>query len=156
MSYMVIPQALMVRYQQVFNRYNTFVPWLEQKIVEAFITGGHWERHIRRVRLANKRRHDTLVRALMKTMGKRVNVLGQNAGLHLILEFGPPVSEAELIRQALAHGVAVSPVSRYWARPGQYKNNMVVLGFSGLDEGDIIKGVDRLSEAWFSSCTGRQ
>lgn len=149
MSYMVIPRSMMASYKKMFNRYHTLVPWAEQKIVEGFIRGGYWERHIRRVRLANKKRHDTLARVLGSTMGKKVKIHGLHAGLHLVLEFSTPGCEAELIDRARDHGVGVSPVSGYWFRKDQYKNNMVVLGYSGLDEQDIINGVDRLNEAWF-------
>ncbi len=149
MSYMVIPWDMMCAYKKVFNRYHTFVPWTEQKIVENFIQGGHWERHIRRVRLANKKRHDMLVQALGSTMGGKVRLHGRHAGLHLVLEFSTPGCEAELIARAGDLGVGVSPVSRYWFRKDRYENNMVVLGYSGLDEQEIVNGVDRLNEAWF-------
>jgi len=151
MSYMVISGAMMTTYKKVFNRYNTFVPWAEQKIVENFIQGGDWERHIRRVRLANKKRHDTLVKALGTAMGEKVKIHGLHAGLHLVLEFSTLGCEAGLIDRARDKGVGISPVSRYWFRKDQYQNNMVVVGYSGLDELDIINGVDRLHDAWFTS-----
>lgn len=151
MSYMVIPLEMMATYKKVFDRYDTFVPWIEQKIVELFIRNRHWERHIRRVRLANKKRHDTLVRALDVTMGSRVKIHGRDAGLHLVLEFDRSGCEPERIRQAQSLGVAVSPMIQYWHWPGYYKNNMVALGFSGLDETRIAGGVELLNRAWFEN-----
>jgi GntR family transcriptional regulator / MocR family aminotransferase len=139
------------KYQKTFQRYNTFVPWLDQKIVESFIIKGHWERHVRRIRLANKKRHDTLIHTINKTMGKNVIVHGKDAGLHVILEFRDDLYEKDLIKKAKAHGVIVYPVSTFWIRQERYKNEMILLGFSGMDESDIVQGINILNNAWFKS-----
>ena len=149
MSYMVIPEPMLKGYQDIFERYNNFVPWLEQKIVEKFISGGHWERHLRKARQANKKRHDILTHTIKKTMGNKVMVHGINAGLHVILEFKDKVSEKKLIQRAKKHGVAVYPVSQCWIRRDLYKKEMILLGYSGMDETDIINGIQILNKAWF-------
>ncbi len=151
LSYMVMSGEIHNKYQKTFQRYNTFVPWLDQKIVESFIIKGHWERHLRRVRLANKKRHDTLIHTINKTMGKNVIVHGKDAGLHVILEFKDDLHEKDLIKKAKDHGVIVYPVSTFWIRQERYKNEMILLGFSGMDESDIVQGINILNNAWFKS-----
>jgi len=149
LSYMVLPEPMLKLYQETFERYNNFVPWLEQKIVEKFISQGHWERHLRKVRQANKKRHDILIRTIKATMGKKVMIHGINAGLHVILEFKDKVSEKNLIQKASDRGVVVYPVSKCWIRTDRYKKEMILLGYSGMDETDIIYGIQTLNEAWF-------
>ena len=151
LSYMVIPESMMETYTRAFEKYNIFVPWLEQKIVGAFMEAGHWERHLRKVRLANRKRHDVLIQTLDETMGDKVVVHGKNAGLHVILEFKNGLFEEELIKKANDHGVMVYPVSRYWIRRELYANNMILLGFSGMDEHRIVEGVRILNRAWFNA-----
>ena len=151
LSYMVLSGEIHNKYQKAFQRYNTFVPWLDQKIVEAFIIQGHWEKHLRKVRLANKKRHDILIHTINKTMGKNVIVHGKNAGLHVILEFKENLCEKKLIKKAKDHGVIVYPVSTFWIRQEQYKNEMLLLGFSAMTESDIVEGINILNNAWFKN-----
>ena len=68
-----------------------------------FISSGHYDRHIRRMRTRYRQRHDTLVDALA---GFDVGISGPSAGLHLLLTL--PGSEHELLRRAGEAGVALS------------------------------------------------
>lgn len=151
MSYMVMPKTRIKKYQKIFERYNTPVPWLDQKLMQNFITKGYWDRHLRRIRNANKKRHDVLIQAISETMGENVAVHGINAGLHILLEFKAPGSETEMIKKAMNHGVRVYPVSEFWMRSERYKNNMVLLGFSRMDENEIAQGIKTLDQAWFKN-----
>lgn len=82
-------------------------------------------------------------------MGKEVMIHGINAGLHITLEFKDKVSEIDLIQKAKNHGIAVYPVSKCWIRKHRYEKEMILLGYSGMDERDIIDGVKLLNKAWF-------
>ena len=75
----------------------------------------------------------------------------KNAGLHVILEFKNDMCEKDLIKKARDHGVIVYPVSTFWIRQEQYKNEMILLGFSGMDENDIVQGINILNNAWFKN-----
>lgn len=151
MSYMVIPEPMGSQYRETFGRYNNFVPWLEQKILEKFISQGHWTRHLRRIRQANKNRHDVLVRAIRETMGDRVVIHGLNAGLHVLLGFRDKVSEDDLIEKAGRHGVVVYPMSGFRIRTHRDTPEMILLGYSGMDEAGITDGIQLLNRAWFGS-----
>jgi GntR family transcriptional regulator/MocR family aminotransferase len=47
--------------------------------------------------------------------------------------------------------VKVYPVSRYWMRLENYSNDMVLLGFTGIAENDISRGVELLHRAWLGN-----
>lgn len=111
---------------------------------------GHWDSHLRKISLLNKRRHDMLIHSIHKFMGDNVIIHGKNAGLHILLELNNGLSEEEIIKKAKEYGVIVSPVSTYWLRKDKYSNNMVFLGFGGMTESEIAEGVNLLSKAWFS------
>ncbi len=149
-SYMVLPEGLLKRYNDIFKKYVAYVPWLEQKTLEKFMNFGHWETHLRKICHSNKKKHDVLVHTINKLMGEKVIIHGKNAGLHVILEFKNGLSEKDLITRAKNHGVIVYPVSRYWIRLEEYTNNMILLGFSGMSEENIVKGINILNKAWFN------
>jgi GntR family transcriptional regulator/MocR family aminotransferase len=91
---------------------------------------------------------DPLVRTITQVMGDNVTIHGKNTGLHIVLEFNNGLSEKELIEKANHHGVLVYPVSRYWMRLERYSNNMILLGFSELNENEIVEGISILNHAW--------
>lgn len=150
MSFMVLPLNLLEKYKLNFSKYNCNVPWLEQKAMCLYMQEGHWERHLRKICLLNKRKHDALVNAVNQYMKDRVKIHGKNAGLHILLEVHNQLSEKELIEKAASVNVTVYPVSNHWMNRENYTNNMVLMGFSGLSETEIAEGVRRLESIWFA------
>ncbi|MCG8485688.1 MAG: PLP-dependent aminotransferase family protein, partial [Clostridia bacterium] len=148
MSYMVLPKRLLNQYNTVFTEYESSVPWLNQKTLELFMREGHWENHLRKICLSNKKKHDLLVKTIEKCMGDRVTVHGKNAGLHILLEVHSQLKENELIEKARNKKIKVYPVSQYWIRQHVYDDNFIMLGFSSLTEKEIIEGIPILKEVW--------
>lgn len=147
---MVLPQSWLERYDKLFHKYHASVSVIEQKILQQFMYLGYWDRHLRKIYLSNKGKHDVLVHTIYELMGDKVVIHGKNAGLHIILEFNNGLPEEEIIKKAKNYGVLVYPVSIYWMRLDQYSNNMVLIGFGGMSENEIVEGVNKLNEAWFS------
>lgn len=132
LSYMVLPAALLEGYRRMFKDYVSTVPFLQQKTLELFMKEGHWERHLRRSTQLYKKKHELLIQSLQKHLGDRVAIYGKNAGVHLMLSVKAGLSEQQLIEKAAAEGARVYPVSRHWFQSGNYSDNMVLLGFSGI------------------------
>lgn len=150
LNYMVLPKPLLEIYNKRFNRYKSSVPFIQQRIIQQFMHLGHFDRHLRKIYLVNKRKHDVLVHAIQEFMGNNIIIHGKNAGLHILLEFNNGLTEKELITKAKTYGVKVYPVSIFWTRVEKYPNNMVLLGFGGMPESDIIEGIKILKEAWLN------
>ena len=130
--------------------YQVSVPIIEQKIIQQFMHLGHFDRHLRKIYLINKKKHAILIHAIQTFMGNNVIIHAKNAGLHILLEFNNGLTEIELITKAKNHGVKVYPVSIFWMREVYYSNNMVLLGFGGIPESDILDGVKLLTKAWLN------
>jgi GntR family transcriptional regulator / MocR family aminotransferase len=150
LNYMVLPPSMLEIYDKIFSTYQTSVPIVEQKIIQQFMHLGHWDSHLRKISLLNKRRHDRLIHSIQEFMGDNVIIHGKNAGLHILLELNNGLSEEEIIEKAKAYCVLVYPVSIFWLRQDKYPNNMVFLGFGGMTESEITEGINTLSKAWFS------
>ncbi|MBB6218337.1 GntR family transcriptional regulator/MocR family aminotransferase [Anaerosolibacter carboniphilus] len=147
-SYMVLPQKWMTRYDEEFKMYQSPVSLLQQRILQEYIHSGHWERHLRKVCIANKKKHDLLIRTIQELMGNKVIIHGKNAGLHILLESTQGLKEKEMIEKAREHGVLVYPVSMFWIDKSRYPDNMVLLGFGNVSENDIVEGIKQLAQAW--------
>lgn len=149
MAYLVLPKRLLPIYLEKYQSYSCAVPLIEQKVLARFMQDGQWEKQLRRVCLAHKRKHDVLVSAIKQEMGDHVRLYGQNAGLHLLLEFVEGQNEVTLMEQALEYGVQVCPASPFWLNQNDYKGNALVLGYGKIREKDIVPAVQRLKQAWF-------
>ena len=147
-SYMVLPPALLEQFQASYRGYSSTVSGFEQAVLREFITRGHFETHVNRMRLYYRQRRQCLVEAL-QPMGSLLEILGEPAGHHLTLRVKNGMDEAELTATAGAHGVRVYPVSPYFIGPvpAEYRST-VLLGFGGLEDKQIQTGAALLREAW--------
>lgn len=151
MSYLVLPYWLLGTYHEKYRGYQCTIPLIEQKTLLYFMQAGNWAKHIRRVCLSQKRKHDTLLAAIHNILGDRVRIFGHNAGLHILLEFLDGQQEDALLQKALQYGVLVCPVSPFWLEKGNYRGNTLMLGYGKIKEKDIEPAVELLNQAWFHS-----
>ncbi|PEZ06349.1 GntR family transcriptional regulator [Bacillus sp. AFS018417] len=147
-SYMVLPKALIEVYQQDYFFYTQTVSRIDQEIVKRFLEGGHWEKHIHKMRVVYRKKRDTLVSAISTYFPKYVEIIGQDSGLHILLRTNNGMAERELIERAAAYSIKVHPVSMYYDDV-KVDNKTVLLGFAILSEEEIDKAVQLLAKAWF-------
>ncbi len=145
-SYLVLPRSLLSDYRRMFQDYCASVSLLEQITLAKFMELGHWERHIRRMRTIYKKKHDALLQAVEHHFGPRVEIMGQGAGLHVVLQLlANNLDETELIGKAQEKGIGLFPfsVTRVTDHPDSLK---LLLGFGGMTASEIEQGVALLSQ----------
>ncbi|MBJ6799783.1 MocR-like pyridoxine biosynthesis transcription factor PdxR [Geomonas propionica] len=146
LSYLVLPYSLLARYRQLYRGYNSSVSLIEQRAMAAFMEQGHWERHIRRMRTVYKKKHDTLLRSVATSFGSRAVVIGQGAGLHVVITLPEAsCSEAEIIERARQKGIRLIPFSDFHTT-GQSESVTLMLGFGGMTGSEIEQGIALLAE----------
>lgn len=147
-SYLVLPLKLMNKYEEHLKVYKQTVSKLHQNTLYRFMEEGHWARHLNKMRTVYRKKHKVLLSAINKYMGKKVEVIGESSGLHILLKVKNGMSEEDLIKTALNMKVKVYPTSIYYDK---YENNRfpyVMLGFGGLKEMQIEEGIHILKNAW--------
>jgi GntR family transcriptional regulator/MocR family aminotransferase len=120
---------------------------LEQLAFADFIREGQLERHARRARLRHAARRATLVDALARELGARVEVRGARAGVHVLLRIEElRASQVRALREECrVRGVGVYPAAPFYARPPARAE--LLLGYAALGEQEIREGVRRLRRA---------
>ena len=151
MSYMVLPEKMIEQYRKVAGFYFSTVSRIDQNVICQFFVQGHFERHLNRMRKIYKAKHDILLQEL-KVSSLPVRIVGESAGLHLLLQFGEVVSDAEeiekeLVEKAGMQGVKVYALSDYYIKEIK-RRPTILLGFARLKEQEITEGVKRLIRAW--------
>ena len=149
LSYLVLPDSLLAAYRRLFQDYCPSVSLLEQRTLAKFMEQGHWDRHVRRMRAIYKKKHDTLLRAVEHHFGTRAEVVGQGAGLHVVLQL-PTTSpgEAEIIERARKQGIGLFPFSATCAS-GEPAATRLLLGFGGMSASEIEQGIALLAPLCF-------
>ncbi|HEX2945006.1 MAG TPA: PLP-dependent aminotransferase family protein [Clostridia bacterium] len=149
-SYIVLPMLLLQRYNDEYSFYSSTVSRFEQYTLYRFIQGGHFERHLNRMRNVYRSRKDTLIEEIKKlSFGEKIEIIGENAGLHLMLRVQGYLTENELVTRAEKVGIKLYGLSEYYLAPDEaMPNNVVVIGYSNYDKSEIAKAVHLLNEAW--------
>lgn len=148
-SYIVLPSVLLSKYQEHFKIYKQTVSRLHQDTLYRFMKEGYWTRHINRMRTLYRKKHKLLLSSITKYMGRRVQIIGENAGLHVLLKVKNGMSEEELIKTAHRKKVKVYPTSIYYDKYDDSEFPIILLGFGGLKVNQVDEGIRLLKEAWF-------
>lgn len=142
-GYVVLPPALVPVFSRAKWLADRQVPTLEQAVLADFIREGHLERHIRQMRSHYDQRRQVMVRALKTCFGSRAKILGENAGLHLMVRFETAMPDAELIDRAEQVGVGlISAAPQYL---GICPGHEFIFSYAELGEADIVAGIARLA-----------
>lgn len=147
LSYMVLPKPLLEVYDQKSRFVNSTVSKVDQMIVQKFIEGGYYERHLNKTRALYKSRHDLLIEGL-RPMMDICKISGEHAGVHLLLTFHNGMSEEELIQRAEAEDIRVYGLSDYCIQEKYEGNATILLGYANLSEEQIREAVQILNCCW--------
>lgn len=143
LGYVVLPENLRQPFIQAMELIDRGAPTLTQAAVADFIEQGHFENHLRRLRIEYGDRRRVLVHALERYFADTVQYSKVEAGLHIMLRLNPGLDEQEVVRDASAEGVGVYPGEDYHIKPPSIPS--ILLGYSGLKPSEIEEGVRRLA-----------
>jgi GntR family transcriptional regulator/MocR family aminotransferase len=144
-GYLIVPPSMVPAIAAIKFLTDMHTPTFEQEALADFIVEGHFERHLRRSRARNAARRAALLAALGEHLGNRVEVVGANAGVHVVVWLrGIDASQVEAIRHRAAEkGVGVYSVAPHYLRPPRRAG--LLFGYACLNERDIREGVAALS-----------
>ncbi|MDZ3956343.1 PLP-dependent aminotransferase family protein [Bacillus thuringiensis] len=149
MSYIVLPKNLIKKYQKEYLFYTQSVSRMDQEVIRRFLNEGYWEKHIHKMRVVYRKKRDRLVFEIEKYFSNRVEVIGEDSGLHILLKVHNGMREEELIQEAAKYSIKIYPVSTYY-KDGTAPESVVLLGFAILSEEEIAKAIQLLHTAWFT------
>ena len=149
-SYLVLPEPLLATCEPELQRFSSTVSRIDQMILNSFLKEGHYERHLNRMRAIYGHKQEILVGELKQLSGV-CTIRGEDAGVHLLLEFSDDWTEAELIRRAEAVHIRVYPLSEYsidGADSGAGQGATILLGYATMTEEELAQAARSLTEVW--------
>jgi GntR family transcriptional regulator/MocR family aminotransferase len=143
LGYVVVPKYLVRAFFNARDAADIFSPTLYQSVMTDFIREGHFARHIRRMRILYAERRAALVEALRDHFGDAVEVVGSEAGMHLVVLLPHGLNDVAVSKKAAAKGISAMPLSMCYMktqpRPG------LILGYGGTTPAQIREATRTLA-----------
>lgn len=147
-SYMVLPESLMRRYDEMLSFYACTVSNIEQYTLARFITDGCLEKHINRMRNYYREQRDLVLACIKKYMNPdKIRIREENSGLHFLLEIDTNYSDDQLRNNAEARDIHISFLSQYYRNTKNARYHTLVINYSGIMPEHIEEAVKRLIES---------
>lgn len=148
-AYLVLPAGLLPQYRRQFSLQSSTVSRFEQHTLCQFIQDGFYERHLNRARNLYKKRRDLLIGQLKSgPIGHKIQILGAEAGLHLLLRLAGGPDEGEMLARARNQGVALTGLSAYYQNPDLSPKSTVLCGYAHIPQQKIPHLAQALGQAW--------
>lgn len=148
-AYLALPPSLLPLYRRRFSLQSSTVSRFEQHTLGRFIQEGFYERHLNRTRNLYKKRRDLLIDQLKQTAaGPWIEILGAEAGLHLLLRLTNGLREEEMLERARGQGVALTGLSAYYQDPTLAPEAHVLCGYAHIPQQKIPALAQALGRAW--------
>jgi GntR family transcriptional regulator / MocR family aminotransferase len=119
---------------------------LTQRTLEAYVTVGRYQAHVRRSCQVYRRRRDAIVQAIGRELPAGVHVVSPQGGLFVWLRLPEDMSAIQLLPLAAEEGVEYAPGPRFFPQPDVGERYMR-LNFATQTPEDIDEGIRRLGRA---------
>jgi GntR family transcriptional regulator / MocR family aminotransferase len=143
-GYLVVPPDWIPIVSKAKWLCDRFCPILEQYALTDWIRLGYFARHIRRMRKLYNLRRQVLIKAFEQYFGERVTILGDKAGMHIMVRIATRLSDELVIQKAAAAGIGLVSARGYYLQP--QRQGEFIFGYAQLREELIEQGIFRLSQ----------
>lgn len=109
---------------------------MSQAVMAEFLREGFVTSHMRRMRSLYAARRHRLIVAVQAHYGSRLEIVGDKAGLHLVLALPSHADDIGICREAYLRGIMARPLSMYYLRLEQARKGLV-LGYACVREEEI-------------------
>lgn len=144
LGFLVIPKNLVESFKIAKYYADTRTPYLEQTILAAFISEGHYARHVRRVRKACHERQQVMIKAIQWYLPEIIHAEPSDSGIHIVCWLSEEIQESYMIEQCRKVDLGAQPLSRYCQT--QPTSQAILLGFAAHSPSEIVDGIKKLAQ----------
>lgn len=148
-SYMILPEKLMVRYVNETNFYSNSASSCEQYALARFIREGYFERHLSRMKKHYQAKGELLMQVIKQSsLLPAVSITGGKSGTHLLVKLDTSLTDTEIKWGARQKKILVACLSEFCGEMKEEYQNVLVLNYSDMEEKDIREAVKRLENVF--------
>ncbi|WP_409340567.1 PLP-dependent aminotransferase family protein [Paenibacillus sp. MBLB4367] len=142
-GFLIVPPNLVDTIVTMKDKLHLYTPLLIQKALSRFMQEGHLDRHIHTMKKVYKKRREVLKDRLHHTFGKEISILGDEAGMHLLVHFHSRSHALLPWKHTSTYGFRIERSDDY--KIGDRPNRAeIVLGYGNLTAEKIEEGVRRM------------
>jgi len=141
-GYAVVPPALLDAFLAVRGASDLGPAHLYQAALADFLNEGHFARHVRKTRQMYAERRTALVKAIREEFGPEVEILGAEAGMHLVMALPPGLSDVTIATRAVQENLWLWPLSLQYT--GSKIRQGFILGLGGTRAQEMAEAVRHL------------
>jgi len=145
-SYMVLPDILMMTYQNEKTSYVQTASKLEQLALAKMMETGDFDRHVRRIKNRYAKKSEYTIKCVQQYLGEFVDIIGTNSGLNILLKLKIKGEENEIIKKLKENSIHIGSVNEYRMNPNLNTMPILILNFRGISSEKILDGIKKMNE----------
>ena len=150
-GYIVLPVDLIKPIYNIKSLVDIHCPTINQAGMQDFIANGYLEQHILKTKKIYKKRRLALINSLRKAFGNKIEILGSETGIHLVVEFRDIIFTDKLMERIKSAGVYIMRVSEHAISPKNHESQLI-FGYGNVTESEICRGVSILHKVIMINC----
>jgi GntR family transcriptional regulator / MocR family aminotransferase len=141
MGYAVLPEDKIDAFRATQARHHREPAYMLQSALADFISDGHYNAHVRKMRLEYQSRRDVLVELFHQNLGNAVEFQGLDTGLHVTASFPVGVDTRRVESTAYQQGIIARSLQNYYLQPasGSALSPALVLGYGDANHNAIAR-----------------
>jgi GntR family transcriptional regulator / MocR family aminotransferase len=143
-GYMIAPEHLVDTFRTGVAELYREGQLMQQAVMTDFIMDGHLTSHVRRMRALYGERRQILIDAITARFGNELPVMGDEAGLHLVLGLPDHANDRAVTAAAYDAGVIVRPLAAYYSSETPARRGLL-LGYACVAHEKIGPAFDTLA-----------
>jgi len=148
LAYMVVPESLIAPIASARWLLDRHSPPLEQAVLTDFINGGHFLRHLRRMRALYAQRQALCMNSLEHYLGDLIEVEPLDGGLHLIGELRTGIDRDAVFSAAEDANVELSPVAQFAHQADAKTQRQLIIGYAAYREAAMAGAAQNLAKSF--------
>ena len=145
LGFLVVPPALLPAFVGMRATIDVRTPIISQAVLAAFLSEGHFMRHLRRMRKLYQARRDCLITELQRQLGDIISLGSTDCGMHFTIFLPDALSQDKINHDLLQQGWFAEFLSHaYFAGP---QRKGIGLGFTNLTPEQIRQRTHFLAQA---------
>ena len=142
-GYVILPRELQTQWKELRLHTDVQNPPFEQAALAEFLRTRKFDSHIRKMRKLYGKRREILLEALKSNFGDTWRPCGDNAGLHIAIEFPGIDFDADFLEKCTTHGIRISTIEDHSIIKGRHLQKLLI-GYGHLEPAEILQGVSLL------------
>ena len=147
-SYLVLPTEMMRQFREKLGFYGCTVSSFEQHTLARFLSRGHFEKHINRMRRFYRSRRNKILEILRNCAFSHIlTIREEDAGLHFLVKVDTNLPDEALVARCNRAGLTVRALSSYYHTPvPEQVRHTLVINYAVLREEELEEALEKLAE----------